>query len=92
MGKNILRGLLVSLTLIITGCASIQKPIEIDTSKWKSNEITLAVFVKPLPKPYTHKVGAQGILDIAINNANIAGFSKIFQKPSIDLPSETFTV
>ncbi len=93
MEKNIFKGsvrtLVVFFALIITGCASVQKPVELDLTKWQANETEVAILVKPLPKPYTHKVGSQGLLDVAINNATASGMTKVVSK--IDL-SEFYSI
>lgn len=80
MYKNIFKrafSVLVLLTFfVLTGCVSIQKPIDMDMSHWKENETKIAILVNQLPEPYTHKFGSQGLLDIAINNSMATGLTK----------------
>jgi len=79
--------LLFTSALVLSGCVSFQQPVEMNFSKWQPNKTSVAILVKELPTPYTHKAGSQGLLDVAINNATASTLTKHVK--SLDL-SEFF--
>lgn len=67
---SIFRLTTVSLTFFwLVGCATVTPDIAVNQNFWKDKKQVIAVAVADVPKPTTHKAGAQGLLDIAINDA-----------------------
>jgi hypothetical protein len=65
----------LAIIFSVQGCISVQQPVPMDFSKWEAQDSKakkIAILINPLPEPNTHKIGAQGLLDIAINNSNAA--------------------
>ena len=65
--KSVLRGICLLLLVTLVGCAA--QPMKVDSSFWDRKGQKIGLVIAELPKPTTHKAGAQGLLDIAINNA-----------------------
>jgi len=62
--------------LALGGCASVQPQIALKPEFKRQKQETVAIVVGKLHKPMSMKVGAQGLLDIAINNAMASGLDK----------------
>lgn len=61
----------------LLGCVSLlgacaQAPVNMSSNTWADKNATLAIVIVKVPTAATHKIGAQGLLDVAINNG-IAG-------------------
>lgn len=61
---------LLLLVLMLTGCASVQQPVALHSDFWQQREHTIGIAVVQPNKPGATMLGAQGLLDIAINQAN----------------------
>lgn len=64
---------LLSVGLLLTylyGCVVVTPNIGVKKEFWNDKNGVVGVAVTKLPEPMAHKAGAQGLLDIAINNAN----------------------
>lgn len=79
MGRIRLAGLFLALSLL-AGCAVVQKPIPASTKLFDDRTSTVAVAVQKLPEPNHSMVGAQGILDYAINKANAQAIVERLQR------------
>jgi len=67
--KQILLTSLLLCGAALTGCVTPQRPIHLDAGYWSHKPDSVGVVVVKMPKPGTMKAGAQGLLDIAINDA-----------------------
>ncbi|CAG2154596.1 hypothetical protein LMG19282_04685 [Cupriavidus campinensis] len=79
MGRRYLAGLLLAVTAL-AGCAVVQKPIPATSALFENKEKTVAVALEKLPEPNQVMLGAQGILDYAINRANAKAIVDRLQK------------
>ena len=61
---------LAALTIFLTGCGTIQKPVALKPTFWEQRQAVVGIAVAPVGKPTAQMMGAQGLLDIAINTAN----------------------
>lgn len=59
--------------LLMTGCASVQPPVAMDSAFWSENQESIGVMVAELPVPTVVLSGNQGLLDYAINNGMASG-------------------
>jgi hypothetical protein len=59
-------GFAILFALGAIGCAGVQK-IPVDQSLWSQKQTKIGVAIAALPEPAAHRVGAQGLLDLAIN-------------------------
>ncbi len=84
MGRIRLAGLFLALSLL-AGCAVVQKPIPATSKLFDDRERTVAVAVAKLPEPNQSMVGAQGILDYAINKANAQAIVDRLQKQDFSM-------
>lgn len=62
--------ILVSILLALSACATITPNFAVKQNFWSDRNQTVGVIIGDMPKPMAHKSGSQGLLDIAINNAN----------------------
>lgn len=67
MRRVILSLVLLSMA-VLTGCAT-QGPVALDKSYWANKPGSVGVIVAKMPAVGSHKRGAQGLLDMAINDA-----------------------
>ena len=76
-GQNpYLRVVLVVLGLaFFSGCTTYQI-IPHQKDFWTNHNQSIGVAVAPIPTPVSHKAGSQGLLDLAINNANSSDLDK----------------
>jgi hypothetical protein len=63
---------LVPLALALVGCSQPNVPLK--QSFWKNHQQHVAVTTNKVPKAGLYKEGAQGLLDMAINDADSTGF------------------
>jgi hypothetical protein len=82
--RRIIAALMLLSTLVFAGCATVQGPIHLDQSYWSHKPQSLGVVIVKLPKPGTMKVGAQGLLDVAINGAMADSLTKHLNSLSMD--------
>lgn len=62
--------LIVAFGLIgIVGCATVTPDFAVEKEFWDENSKTIGIATAKLPKPAAHKAGAQGLLDVAINDS-----------------------
>lgn len=61
--------------LLLQGCATV-KPASLPRNFWKDSSRRVSVVVMPLPKPTASRIGAQGLLDMAINAAVTSDWDK----------------
>ena len=73
--KRVLVALLWLSAAVLAGCAT-QGPIPLDKSYWAHKPGSVGVVVVKMPKPTTLRVGAQGLLDQAINGAMADSLTK----------------
>lgn len=59
--------------LLMTGCASVQPPVPMDSAFWSENQESIGVMVAELPVPTVVLSGNQGLLDYAINSGMATG-------------------
>jgi len=76
ISKSLVR-LVVALGLVslLSACA-VSPMVQLKPEFWTQTDRTLVVAIATLPDTAAHKVGAQGLLDIAINNAMADDLSK----------------
>lgn len=65
----------VAVLLLLQGCVAM-KPTQLPESFWKEHGRKVAVSVEELPRPSSTKLGGQGLLDMAINEAMANGWDK----------------
>lgn len=65
---------IATLLSLLSACSTVQRPTTLATSFWQQPGKKIAVSVQPLPKPASHKMGVQGLLDVAINDAVASGW------------------
>lgn len=65
------------------GCAAVKPDIGVKKEFWDNKNSTVGVALVKLPEPMTHKAGNQGLLDLAINNANASDLDIALQKQDI---------
>lgn len=82
--KNIQIIFVLLAAFIITGCVTNRPNIANDQSVYTQSSKRIGVAQTITPVPYTHKAGAQGLLDIAINNAVAGGLSEHLQTVNLD--------
>jgi hypothetical protein len=73
--KRVVLSLLWLAAAVLSGCAT-QGPIPLDRSYWSHKPASVGIIVVKMPQPSTLKVGAQGILDLAINSAMADSLTK----------------
>jgi hypothetical protein len=61
---------LAALTILLTGCGTIQKPVALKPTFWEQRQAVVGIALAPVGKPTAQMLGNQGLLDIAINTAN----------------------
>jgi hypothetical protein len=80
--------LIMALTLLstalLTGCVTVQPPIHLDQSYWAHKPASVGVIIVKMPKPGTLKMGAQGLLDMAINGAMADSLTKHLNSLSLE--------
>lgn len=55
----------------LTGCAGVQyKPVAVDPGFWQDRQSVIGVAAEKMPDADAHMLGAQGLLDVAINRGN----------------------
>jgi len=59
---------------LLNACATVPRPTAVAPEFWQQPVKKVAISVQPLPKPASYKMGAQGLLDMAINNAIANGW------------------
>ncbi|WP_183032660.1 hypothetical protein [Cupriavidus sp. UME77] len=84
MGRIRLAGLFLALCSL-AGCAVVQKPIPASAKLFDDRTSTVAVAVQKLPEPNQNMIGAQGILDYAINKANAQAIVERLQRQDFSL-------
>jgi hypothetical protein len=75
--------LMLLVTAVLAGCAA-APPVHLDPSYWANKPQSVGVIVVKMPKPATLKMGAQGLLDIAINDAMADVLTKHLNSLSLD--------
>jgi hypothetical protein len=63
---------------LLSGCGPARLAVKPDF--WQGLSTRVGVAIAPPPVPGTHKVGAQGLLDMAINSANASGLDGYLQR------------
>jgi hypothetical protein len=81
--KRVFVALLWLAAAVLAGCAT-QGPIPLDKSYWSHKPASVGVIVVKMPKPATLKMGAQGLLDQAINSAMADSLTKHLNSLSMD--------
>ena len=81
--KRVIVVLLWLSAAVLAGCAT-QGPIPLDKSYWSHKPGSVGVVVVKMPKPATLRVGAQGLLDQAINSAMADSLTKHLNALSMD--------
>ena len=64
------------IVIAMSGCAAITPNFGVKKDFWQNKSATIGVAVAKLPKAQAVKAGTQGLLDIAINNANADDLEK----------------
>ena len=62
--------------LSLGGCVGMLPKVDVDPAFWSNKDQVIGVAVAKLPVPKTTKAGSQGLLDIAINDANSSDLDK----------------
>jgi hypothetical protein len=63
--------MLAAGTLLLGGCAgTAYKPIQLDNTFYQDRQSVIGVAAEKVPEATAHMLGAQGLLDIAINQGN----------------------
>jgi len=70
--KHVVRSwiVLVASIAVLAGCVTVVPNFSARPVFWERKQAVIGVAVAELPKPTAYKGGSQGLLDIAINNAN----------------------
>src|SRR5215475_6727840 len=82
--KRLILALLVLGTALVGGCVTPQGPIHLDAAYWAHKPDSVGVVIVKLPQPKTMKAGAQGLLDVAINNAMADSLTKHLNSLSLN--------
>jgi uncharacterized protein (UPF0335 family) len=80
MKKILLAGF---LALLLTGCATAQKPVSLSPSFWENRQQTVAVAVTTSTPPTATMLGQQGLLDIIVNRGNAKSLIEFLEKMEI---------
>ncbi|HEV2271950.1 MAG TPA: hypothetical protein VGR92_21050, partial [Steroidobacteraceae bacterium] len=67
----------------LAGCAT-QGPVQLDRSYWEHKPQSVGVVIAVMPPASTLKMGNQGLLDVAINNAMADPLTKHLRSLSMD--------
>lgn len=67
---------LIAALATLTACATITPNFTVKKDFWTNHKQTVGVVIGDMPKPAAHKTGNQGLLDIAINDANSSDLDK----------------
>jgi len=59
----------IGLLLLLSACATVNQTVPLKNEFWSQTDRTVTVALAKLPDTQAHKAGAQGLLDIAINEA-----------------------
>jgi hypothetical protein len=62
--------------LLLSGCATVGTTVQMKSEFWSQTDRTVSVALAKLPDTQPHKAGAQGLLDMAINEAMADELSK----------------
>jgi hypothetical protein len=81
--KRVVLSLLLLSMAVLTGCAT-QGPVALDKSYWVNKPESVGVIIAKTPNVGSHKRGAQGLLDMAINNAMASGIDKHLNSLKLD--------
>lgn len=81
--KRLFVALALVSTALLGGCAA-APPVHFDQSYWSHKPESLGVVIVKMPKPATLKMGNQGLLDMAINNAMADSLTKHLNTLSMD--------
>ena len=86
MGRRHLAGLLLAAS-VLTGCATVQKPIPATSALFDNKDRTVAIAIEKMPEPGQVMLGNQGLLDIVINRANAKAIVDRLQKQDFKMVS-----
>ena len=81
--KRVVLSLLLLSMAVLTGCAT-QGPVALDKSYWQNKPESVGVVVAKVTNVGSHKQGAQGLLDVAINNAMASSIDKHLTSLKLD--------
>ena len=73
------------IVVALGGCAAITPNFGVKKDFWQDKSATIGVAIAKLPKAQAFKSGSQGLLDIAINNANADDLEKALN--TVDITS-----
>lgn len=73
---------LLCAAVLMHGCATV-KPTTVPQNFWTQTGRNISVSVQRLPQPTSNKLGAQGLLDMAINSAVASGWDAQVKSVSI---------
>jgi len=71
------------IVAVMSGCAAITPNFGVKKDFWQNKSVTVGVAIAKLPQAQAVKSGSQGLLDIAINNANADDLEKALNKVDI---------
>lgn len=74
----------IAVLSFVCGCATAPGPRPMQSDFWSQTGQSVVVALTQLPETAAHKVGAQGLLDIAINNAMADDLSNALKTITLD--------
>lgn len=77
-------GAAIGLLALLAACATVAPQVQMKSDFWSQTDRSVVVALAKLPDTAAHKVGAQGLLDIAINNAMADELSKALKNITLD--------
>ncbi len=81
------------LLSILSGCATVTKPVSLNPSFWENKQQTIGVAVTKSQPPTANMTGNQGLLDLAINRGNASKLIDYLEKlelPKLNAISDDF--
>jgi len=71
------------LVSLLAGCAAVNQPVSVKEAFWTQSDRTIGVAISKLPEAQAHKIGQQGLLDMAINEGMAGEISKYLKKVDV---------
>lgn len=81
--------IILLLISFVAGCATFKPNFAVKERFWENKKQTIGIAVAKIPQPEAHKTGGQGLLDIAINNANASELGEHLAKQDVQQINKT---
>lgn len=84
MKKMLATVAMVGAVLLTAGCANVTPQVAVSSKFWENRQGTVGVVQTKLPTPGAFQEGAQGLLDVAINQGMASEMNKQIQAANLD--------